>query len=39
MGDKAAIEATVLAGVDLRVEPGTVFALLGPNGSGKTTIP
>jgi daunorubicin resistance ABC transporter ATP-binding subunit len=28
----------VLAGVDLRVEPGTIFALLGPNGAGKTTL-
>jgi ABC-2 type transport system ATP-binding protein len=27
----------VLAGVDLRVERGSVFALLGPNGAGKTT--
>ncbi|MFE2944066.1 ATP-binding cassette domain-containing protein [Streptomyces sp. NPDC059255] len=27
----------VLRGIDLRVEPGTVFALLGPNGAGKTT--
>jgi ABC-2 type transport system ATP-binding protein len=27
----------VLDGVDLRVEPGSVFALLGPNGAGKTT--
>jgi len=27
----------VLAGVDLRVRPGSVFALLGPNGAGKTT--
>ena len=27
----------VLAGVDLRVERGTVFSLLGPNGAGKTT--
>jgi ABC-2 type transport system ATP-binding protein len=26
-----------LGGVDLRVEPGTVFGLLGPNGAGKTT--
>jgi len=26
-----------LAGIDLQVEPGTVFALLGPNGAGKTT--
>ncbi|WP_208008453.1 ATP-binding cassette domain-containing protein [Agromyces protaetiae] len=29
--------ATVLGGVDLAVEQGEVFALLGPNGSGKTT--
>ena len=28
----------VLAGVDLRVERGSVFSLLGPNGAGKTTI-
>ncbi|SDO55089.1 ABC-2 type transport system ATP-binding protein [Nakamurella panacisegetis] len=28
----------VLKGVDLVVTEGTVFALLGPNGSGKTTI-
>jgi ABC-2 type transport system ATP-binding protein len=31
-GDVLAVD-----GVDLRVEPGTVFALLGPNGAGKTT--
>jgi ABC-2 type transport system ATP-binding protein len=47
MGDQAAIEATgleksfgdvrVLDGVAFRVEPGMVFSLLGPNGSGKTT--
>lgn len=26
-----------LRGVDLHVEPGSVFGLLGPNGAGKTT--
>jgi ABC-2 type transport system ATP-binding protein len=30
-------EQLVLDGVQFTVEPGTVFALLGPNGSGKTT--
>jgi ABC-2 type transport system ATP-binding protein len=48
MGSELAIEATgleksygtvrVLAGIDLRVERGSVFALLGPNGAGKTTV-
>ena len=28
---------TALDGLDLAVEPGTVFGLLGPNGAGKTT--
>jgi ABC-2 type transport system ATP-binding protein len=47
MTDELAVEATgleksygavkVLAGVDLRVERGSVFSLLGPNGAGKTT--
>jgi ABC-2 type transport system ATP-binding protein len=47
MTEQLAVEATglqksygaekVLAGVDLRVERGSVFALLGPNGAGKTT--
>jgi ABC-2 type transport system ATP-binding protein len=31
-------DLVVLAGLDLRVEPGTVYALLGPNGAGKTTV-
>jgi len=26
-----------LDGLDLTVEPGTVFGFLGPNGAGKTT--
>jgi ABC-2 type transport system ATP-binding protein len=30
-------DVVALGGVDLRVEPGTVFGLLGPNGAGKTT--
>ena len=35
---KSYIDHEVLRGVDLTVEPGTVFALLGKNGAGKTTI-
>jgi ABC-2 type transport system ATP-binding protein len=34
-GNRAEIEA--VAGVDLRVEAGTIFGFLGPNGAGKTT--
>jgi ABC-2 type transport system ATP-binding protein len=34
---KAFGDQVVLDGVDFEVPPGTVFALLGPNGSGKTT--
>jgi ABC-2 type transport system ATP-binding protein len=32
-GDQVALD-----GVDLEVDPGTIFALLGPNGAGKTTL-
>jgi ABC-2 type transport system ATP-binding protein len=30
-------DVVALAGIDLRVESGTVYGLLGPNGAGKTT--
>lgn len=30
-------EATTLSGIDLRVERGSIYGFLGPNGSGKTT--
>jgi ABC-2 type transport system ATP-binding protein len=35
---KAYGKLTVLTGVDFAVEPGSIFALLGSNGAGKTTI-
>ncbi|EHK67247.1 ABC transporter ATP-binding protein [Achromobacter arsenitoxydans] len=31
-------EPCVLRGVDLRIEPGSMFALIGESGSGKTTL-
>jgi ABC-2 type transport system ATP-binding protein len=31
-------DVVALDGLDLAVEPGTVFGLLGPNGAGKTTL-
>ncbi|MEU6312512.1 ATP-binding cassette domain-containing protein [Streptomyces sp. NPDC047014] len=34
---KAYGDKLVLDGIDLQVQPGTIFALLGPNGAGKTT--
>jgi len=30
-------DAPALAGLNLRVEPGSIYGFLGPNGSGKTT--
>jgi ABC-2 type transport system ATP-binding protein len=34
---KAYGKVEALAGLDLRVGPGTIFGLLGPNGAGKST--
>lgn len=31
-------KVNALQGLDLAVEPGTIFGLLGPNGAGKTTL-
>lgn len=36
--EKSYKELHVLRGVDLEVESGTIFALLGSNGAGKTTV-
>ena len=36
--EKSYKELQVLRGVDFEVEPGSIFALLGSNGAGKTTI-
>lgn len=36
--EKSYKDLHVLRGVDFDVEPGTIFALLGSNGAGKTTI-
>ncbi|MCC6157699.1 MAG: ATP-binding cassette domain-containing protein, partial [Deltaproteobacteria bacterium] len=30
-------ETRALRGIDLRVEPGEIFGLIGPDGAGKTT--
>lgn len=30
-------EVEAVAGIDLRIEQGEIFAFLGPNGAGKTT--
>ncbi len=35
---KAYGDVQALAGIDIDIEPATVFALLGPNGAGKTTL-
>ncbi|MEV4020926.1 ATP-binding cassette domain-containing protein, partial [Nonomuraea angiospora] len=36
--EKSYKELRVLRGVDLAVAPGSIFALLGSNGAGKTTV-
>ncbi len=36
--EKSYKEVHVLRGVDFEVAPGSIFALLGSNGAGKTTV-
>ena len=36
--EKSYKDVNVLRGVDFEVAPGSIFALLGSNGAGKTTI-
>jgi ABC-2 type transport system ATP-binding protein len=36
--EKSYKELRVLRGVDFEVAPGSIFALLGSNGAGKTTV-
>jgi ATP-binding cassette subfamily B protein/subfamily B ATP-binding cassette protein MsbA len=38
VGFRYAVGDRVLAGIDLEIEPGTVTALVGPTGVGKTTL-
>lgn len=36
--DKSFGAQSVLAGIDLALQPGSVTALIGPSGSGKSTL-